>query len=92
MFIDIHGHFQRNPGFPFNGKPYFAPPEQLIERYDKLGIEKGPSGVVLPLLTAVISKLLHDFISAVQYHKHTSRTVLFSPDGKSLIWNNFNKI
>ena len=29
MFIDIRVHFQRNPGFLFNGKPYFSTPGHL---------------------------------------------------------------
>lgn len=45
MFIDIHVHCRRIPGFPRWGKPAFSTPEQLIERYDRLEIEKG---VLLP--------------------------------------------
>jgi hypothetical protein len=45
MFIDIHVHTRRVPGFPRGGKQAFSTPEQLIERYDKLQIEKG---VLLP--------------------------------------------
>lgn len=47
MFIDIHGHFMRSPGFPRNGTPAFSTPKQLIERYDHLHIEKA---VVLPVV------------------------------------------
>ena len=45
MFIDIHVHTRSIPGFPRGGKQAYATPEQLIERYDKLQIEKG---VLLP--------------------------------------------
>jgi len=45
MFIDIHCHVRRVPGFPRDGKPAYATPEQLIARYDALGIERG---VLLP--------------------------------------------
>ena len=45
MFIDIHVHTRKVPGFPRWGKQAFATPEQLIEIYDKLKIEKG---VLLP--------------------------------------------
>lgn len=45
MFIDIQVHFRSLPGFPRNGNVAYATPEQLIERYDQLGIEKA---VVLP--------------------------------------------
>lgn len=45
MFIDIHAHTRKVPGFPRAGKQPYSTPEQLIERYDKLGIEKG---VLLP--------------------------------------------
>ena len=45
MFFDIHVHARKTPGFPRGGKQAYATPEQLIERYDKLQIEKG---VLLP--------------------------------------------
>ncbi|MCX6992777.1 MAG: amidohydrolase family protein [Kiritimatiellaeota bacterium] len=45
MFIDIHVHFRKTPGFSRRGEPSYATPEQLIARYDKLDIEKG---VALP--------------------------------------------
>ena len=41
MFIDIHVHFRSIPGFPRYGKPSYPTPEQVIERYDAIGIEKG---------------------------------------------------
>jgi len=44
MFIDIHVHSSLNP-LIWEGKARHATPQQLIERYDKLGIEKG---VLLP--------------------------------------------
>lgn len=45
MFIDIHVHMRHYPVLLRRGKPAYSSPEQLIERYDKLGIEKG---VLLP--------------------------------------------
>jgi predicted TIM-barrel fold metal-dependent hydrolase len=45
MFIDIHVHTRRIPGFKRWGEPAFSTPEQLIARYDTLQIEKG---VLLP--------------------------------------------
>ena len=45
MFIDIHVHMSKVPGFPRRGQAPYSTPEQLIERYDKLQIEKG---VILP--------------------------------------------
>ena len=44
MFIDIHGHVYKNP-VPFVSS--FFNPEELIKRYDELGIEKG---VMLPVV------------------------------------------
>ena len=38
MFIDIHAHAYRRPT-PFVTR--FYNPEELIQRYDELGIEKG---------------------------------------------------
>lgn len=48
MFIDIHAHLARVPGPPRGGKQPFCTPEQLIARYDAIGIEKG---VVLALVS-----------------------------------------
>ncbi|MGI6537132.1 MAG: amidohydrolase family protein [Caldicoprobacterales bacterium] len=46
MFIDIHVHTRKIPGPPrLDGRQSYATPEQLIERYDKLGIEMA---VLLP--------------------------------------------
>ena len=48
MFIDIHAHSYRNhPPFLVQ----FATPEQLIERYDEVGIEKG---ALLPIVSPEI--------------------------------------
>ncbi len=47
MFIDIHGHVQKTPGFPVGGRQAFATPAQLVARYDKLGIEQA---VLLPIV------------------------------------------
>jgi len=47
MFVDIHVHVQKHPGVLRNGKPCFASPQQLIERYDAVGIE---AGVLLPMV------------------------------------------
>ena len=46
MFIDIHVHVCRIPGPPRGAKPAFATAEQLIERYDAIGVEKA---VLLPV-------------------------------------------
>ena len=40
MFIDVHGHTRRIPGLSRRSKQAFATPEQLIEVYDKVGIER----------------------------------------------------
>ena len=40
LFIDIHVHTRPRPGFPRKGKPAYATPEQLIERFDAAGIER----------------------------------------------------
>ena len=46
MFIDIHVHTRRRPGPPrSDGQPHYCTPEQLIERYDEVGIQ---SAVILP--------------------------------------------
>jgi len=48
MFIDIHVHVVRIHGFPRAGKEAFATPDQLIERYDAIDVEKA---VLLPEVT-----------------------------------------
>lgn len=48
MFIDIHVHAQRVPGPPRSGDRDFSSPEWLIERYDKIRVEKA---VLLPLVS-----------------------------------------
>ncbi len=45
MFIDIHTHTRRVPGPPRDDGSTYATPEQLVERYDALGVEKA---VILP--------------------------------------------
>ena len=46
MFIDIHVHTRKIPGPPrLDGRQAYTTPEQLLERYDKLGIEQA---VLLP--------------------------------------------
>lgn len=45
MFIDIHVHTRRIHGPPRDDKQTYATPEQLIERYDKIGVERA---VLLP--------------------------------------------
>ena len=48
MFIDIHVHaYRRHPGPLKDGKQVFSLPEQVLERYDEIGIERG---VLLPLI------------------------------------------
>ena len=48
MFIDMHVHVRRTPGFLRQGKSGNATPAQLIERYDALDIERA---VLLPGVT-----------------------------------------
>ena len=45
MFIDIHVHVRKIPGPPRDGKQAYATPEQLLKRYDEIGVEKA---VLLP--------------------------------------------
>lgn len=49
MFIDIHGHaFRRRTPQPEGGKiEFFCLPEELLKRYDELGVERG---CLLPLI------------------------------------------
>jgi len=47
MFIDIHAHAYLFPCPPQDGRTQFCTPEEVIRRYDELGIEKG---ILLPLI------------------------------------------
>lgn len=48
IFIDIHTHAYRNsPPMPVK----FCTPEQVLQRYDEMGIEKG---VLLPIVSLEI--------------------------------------
>jgi len=48
MFIDIHAHAYRTRSPAPEGKQLLCAPDQLLERYDKLGVERG---VLLPLVS-----------------------------------------
>ena len=45
MFIDIHAHAFKTPFLQIDGRAPFPTPEQLIEHYDKIGVEQA---VLLP--------------------------------------------
>ena len=47
MFIDIHAHMYLYPCPPQDGRTQFCTPEQVLKRYDELGIDKG---IILPLI------------------------------------------
>ena len=47
MFIDIHAHAYLFDAPPQDGRTTFCRPEEVLRRYDELGIEKG---VLLPLI------------------------------------------
>jgi hypothetical protein len=74
MFIDIHVHFRSIPGFPRWGKPAYATPEQLIERYDKLGIEKA---VVLPGVSPECSYVPQSNEEVIKVARETGRFIPF---------------
>lgn len=47
MFIDVHAHAYAHPCPPQDGHTQFATPDEVIARYDELGIERG---FLLPLV------------------------------------------
>lgn len=54
MFIDIHVHTRAIPGPPrTNGKEAYATPQQLLERYEPIGVE---AAVLLPGVSPECSK------------------------------------
>ena len=74
MFIDIHVHFRSTPGFPRGKDQAYATPEQLIERYDKLGIEKA---VVLPGVCPECSYVPQSNEEVIKVAKETGRFIPF---------------
>ncbi|MDD5598002.1 MAG: amidohydrolase family protein [Victivallaceae bacterium] len=74
MFIDIHVHFRSIPGFPRHGKQAYATPEQLIERYDKLGIEKA---VVLPGVSPECAYVPQSNEEVIKVARETGRFIPF---------------
>lgn len=68
MFIDIHVHVVRAHGFPVRGKDTFATPDQLIARYDAIGVEKA---VLLPMVhpeAASTVQAVEDILEIVAMH------------------------
>ena len=53
MFIGIHVHVRTLPGPTRGGKPPFATPEELIERYDPIGIERA---ALLPIISPEVNE------------------------------------
>ena len=74
MFIDIHVHFRVTPGYMRHGKPSYATPEQLIERYDNLGIEKA---VVLPGVSPECSYVPQSNEEVLKVAEETGRFIPF---------------
>ncbi len=48
VFIDIHAHVRLYPSAPHHGRRIFPSPEELLRRYDQIGVEKG---CLLPLVS-----------------------------------------
>ena len=54
MFIDIHVHVHSLPGpTRLNGKQAFATPEQLLARYEPIGVERA---VLLPIVSPEVNE------------------------------------
>ncbi|MCM8772670.1 MAG: amidohydrolase family protein [Candidatus Omnitrophica bacterium] len=51
FFIDIHVHAFKRPYVWIDGRPLFSTPEQILKKYDELGIEKG---VLLPIVNSEV--------------------------------------
>ncbi|HRU04260.1 MAG TPA: amidohydrolase family protein [Candidatus Brocadiia bacterium] len=74
MFIDIHVHTRRMPGPLRHGKPVYDTPERLIERYDKIGVEKA---VILPGVTPECAYVPQSNQEAIDIARTTGRFVPF---------------
>jgi predicted TIM-barrel fold metal-dependent hydrolase len=73
-FIDIHVHTRRIPGPMRRGKPAYATPQQLIERYDQLGIEKA---VILPGVNPECAYVPQSNEEAIEIAQQTNRFIPF---------------
>jgi uncharacterized protein len=75
MFVDVHGHAVRIPGFDRNGGYPFCTSEALIELHDKIGIERC---VLLPMLNpecAYVVQSNEDVLEMAE--KHPGRFIPF---------------
>jgi len=75
MFIDIHVHTRSIPGFGRNGKASYATPEQLLQRYDEIGVEQA---VILPGVNpecAYVPQSNEEVLQIAQ--KHPDRFIAF---------------
>ena len=74
MFIDIHVHTRRIPGpVRENGQTY-AGPEHLIERYDKIGVEKA---VLLPGVNLECARVPQSNEEVIELARETGRFIPF---------------
>jgi hypothetical protein len=87
MFIDIHVHFRSIPGFACYGKPSYVTPEQLIERYDKLGIEKG---VALPGVSPEYADTPQSNEEVIKVARETGRFIPFCNIDPRALTNSWN--
>ncbi|MCF6174275.1 MAG: amidohydrolase [Victivallaceae bacterium] len=74
MFIDIHVHTRSMPGMQRYGKPAYATPEQLIERYDKIGIERA---VLLPGVSPECAYVPQSNEEIIELSRQNSRFIPF---------------
>lgn len=74
MFIDIHVHTRRIPGpVRENGQTY-ANPEHLIERYDRIGVEKA---VLLPGVNPECARVPQSNEDVIELARETGRFIPF---------------
>lgn len=98
MFIDIHGHAYLHDCPPQDGHTTFAKPEEVIRRYDELGIEKG---VLLPLIgpETYLPQSNEEILEMCRLYPDRfipfcnidPRGILNSPDSPLEIWLNWYK-
>jgi predicted TIM-barrel fold metal-dependent hydrolase len=74
LFIDIHVHAIRIPGPRQDDKPCYATPQQIIERYDELGIEKR---VILPIVNPECAYVSQSNEEVIEMARETDRFVPF---------------
>lgn len=74
MFLDIHAHAMRLACYPRDGKQAYATPQQLLETYDLIGVERA---VLLPVVNPECSNGVQSNEEILEIAKGNPRFIPF---------------